>query len=264
MSDTASPSRAEKPRPLWRYVLFAPLLLLPFALLKIPAVQSGLFALLAAMREGGAKGAVLYVLTYAVAALVASPIALMSALAGYAYGPVKGVLLASPASVLGACTALLAGRLFARLLRRDSPTHDPRIALLRDLVEAEGFRVTLLLRLTPVAPQNFLPYALAPTKLSVGRFALATWIGLFPITCLQVYAGSLLESAAAVLRGEAGPQGAMRWASPLAGLLISAVMAALIARTAKRTLERIVAERSAQHAREREATQAPGPKGPTP
>ena len=64
-------------------------LLLPLAATQLPPVRAALIALLALMRGGGAAGVAAYLGVYALGAVVTAPFALLSGMAGYAYGPLR-------------------------------------------------------------------------------------------------------------------------------------------------------------------------------
>ncbi|MCA9446197.1 MAG: TVP38/TMEM64 family protein [Candidatus Omnitrophica bacterium] len=63
-----------------------------------------------------------------------------------------------------------------------------------------GWRMVLLLRLSPIFPFNVLNYALGLTSITPFQYALASWVGMLPGTILYVYLGSIGESFA--LEGE--------------------------------------------------------------
>lgn len=221
-------------RPL-RVVPFLAVLALPMAATQLPPVRAAIIALVDAMRDGGPVGAAMFVGSYALGAVFTAPIALFAGMAGYVYGPVRGILLASPASVVAATTAFLVGRfmLAARIKRwtRDSP----RWSAIDRAVAGEPFRIAVLLRLTPIAPQNFLSYGLSLTRVKVRTFMLATWLGLLPITCFQVYVGSLVRDVTELLDNKRAP-GAWGYAALVAGLLVSALAAFITARIAQKAL----------------------------
>lgn len=211
-------------------------LLLPLAATQLPPVRAALIALLALMRGGGAAGVAAYLGVYALGAVVTAPFALLSGMAGYAYGPVRGLLIASPANLLASTTAFLLGRfaLRARIARWAERT--PRWHAVQDAVAAQPFRIAVLLRLTPLAPQNLFGYALSLTRVRLRTFMLATWLGLFPVTCFHVYVGSLVRDASELLDGKRPPLGPWGWAASAAGLVMTAGAIALMARLARRAL----------------------------
>lgn len=212
------------------------ILLLPLAATQLPPVRAGFLAVIALMRGGGASGVALYVGVYAVGAVITAPFALLSGMAGYAYGPVRGLLLASPANLLAATTAFLIGRFALRARIARWAEHLPRWHAVQDAVAAQPLRVAVLLRLTPFAPQNLFSYALSLTRVRLGTFMLATWVGLFPVTCFHVYVGSLVRDAAELLDGKRPPLGPWGWAATAAGLVMTAGAMALMARMARRAL----------------------------
>ena len=216
------------------YVLSAALL---FASMRLPPVRAAFFAMVEVMR-GGIAGPSIYVAVYAVSGVFIAPVAVFSGIAGYLYGPVVGVLLASPASLLAATFAFLAGRsvLSGPVARWAGAS--PRWDAVRRAVGAEGFRIALLVRLTPFAPQNLVPYGFSVTPVSVRSFMAATWLGLLPITCFQVYVGSLAHDVADILDGKRPPLGVWGWVATGGGVLATLLALALVARVARQALAR--------------------------
>ena len=152
------------------------------------------------------------------------------------YGPVRGVLVASPAGVVAATAAFLVGRfaLADRVARLAAKSE--RWARIHRAVSGDAFRIAVLLRLTPVAPQNLLSYGLSLTGVRVRTFMLATGLGLLPITCFHVYVGSLVHDAADLVNGKRPPLGAWGWAATAAGLVVSVAALLLTAWLARRAL----------------------------
>ncbi len=214
------------------------LLAMPFLLAELPPVREAAVALIALMRGGSAAGVAAYFATYAAGSLLTAPIWIFNGMAGYAYGPVRGVLVASPANVLAATAAFLLGRfvLAGWLGRRLALS--PRWGAVHRAVEADALRIAFLLRVTPVAPQNLLSYGFSLTPMGVGTFMAATWAGLFPIICFQVYVGSLVRDVADLLDGKRPPLGVWGWVATAAGVVVTVVALGIIARLGQRALAR--------------------------
>jgi uncharacterized membrane protein YdjX (TVP38/TMEM64 family) len=212
------------------------ILALPLAATQLPPVRAALFALLDQMRSGGPGGLLLYFGAYALGSIFTAPIALFSGMAGYVYGPVKGALVASPAVVLAATTAFLVGRfvLHDRVARWTQDNQ--RWAAIQRAVSDDPFKIAFLLRLTVVAPQNFLSYGLSLTRMRVTTFMAATFLGLLPVTIFQAYVGSLVHDAAELLDGKRPPLGAWGWVATAGGLVLTVAALALTARLARRAL----------------------------
>ncbi|URE30436.1 SNARE associated Golgi protein [Musa troglodytarum] len=108
-------------------------------------------------------------------------------------------------------------------------------------IERSGFKIVLLLRLTPLLPFNMLNYLLSVTPIGIGEYMMASCLGMMPITFALVYVGTTLKDLADVTHGwsELSPT---RWVLIVSGLVISAVLIACVARVAKASLEKALAE----------------------
>ena len=222
-----------------RLALVALLLALGVALATLPA-REWLLALVVWIRALGPWGALVYVVAYVAAAVLLLPGALLTAAAGFAYGPIWGTLLASPASVLAGTLAFRLGRGAARERVAARVARDPRFAAIDAAVGHDGFRIVTLLRLSPLFPYNFANYALGLTRLRTRDFVLGSWLGMLPGTALYVYLGSLATSPTAL--GDASAAEGSRASSVLywGGLLATLAVTVLVTRIARRALARTI------------------------
>ncbi|MBF5043697.1 TVP38/TMEM64 family protein [Aggregicoccus sp. 17bor-14] len=200
------------------------------------------------MRGAGGAGAALYVAAYVLACVLLIPGSVLTLAAGFAYGPVQGTLLVMVASMLGAMAAFVLGRTVLRGPIERRLASQPRFAAVDRAVGAQGFKVVLLLRLSPLFPFNLLNYALGLTRVRLGTYALASLIGMFPGTLLYVYLGSLVTSAAELASGrrpQGGPYGQLLF---WGGLVATVVATVLITRTARRALAQALEAPAAKEA----------------
>jgi uncharacterized membrane protein YdjX (TVP38/TMEM64 family) len=153
------------------------------------------------VKSAGLWGGALYAVFYIAGAALFFPGLPLTLGAGFVYGPLLGTLVVSPASVAGASLAFLIARYLARDWVARRLVKYPQAAALDRMVEKNGFRVVVLLRLQPVVPFNMLNYALGLTNIRLRDFALASWIGMLPATVLYVYLGSLMGDVSDLLRG---------------------------------------------------------------
>jgi uncharacterized membrane protein YdjX (TVP38/TMEM64 family) len=229
---------AQRPRSRHRAVLLAlALALAVLAVARLGVAHRERLPLLAEwVRGAGALGVAAYVAAYGLGAVLFMPAAVMSATAGYLYGPVKGVLVASPANLFGATLTFLVGRALARRWKTRRAPH-PRLAAVDAALGEQGARIIALLRLSPVLPHNVLNYALALSRVRLRDYVIGTLLGMAPLTCAQVYAGSLATSVADLLSGRrvAGP---WSWLLTLGGLATTAVAVVALTRAARRALAR--------------------------
>jgi uncharacterized membrane protein YdjX (TVP38/TMEM64 family) len=210
----------------------AAVVLLPIGSLVSELAQSA--------RAAGAAGVALFVLAYVVSTIAFLPGSLLTLAAGFAYGPVWGLLIASPASVAGATAAFLLGRSVLAEWAAARVGSSERMRSLQEAIAREGFVLVLLLRLSPVIPFNALNYALSLTRVRLGTYVLASFLGMLPATALYVYLGSLAP-AAADLSASAGAGGSARTILYLAGLAATVAVAVIVARLARRAIARKMA-----------------------
>lgn len=219
------------------------MLLAPWVALQAPFVRHAILDLAARMHRGEALALMQYVIGYCLGALLLLPKALLSGLAGYAYGPVKGLCAALPSATLGACCSFGLGRLLAKTRLGQMFIATPRFKLVDTVVRTDGLRIAILLRLAPVMPQPLLSLLLGATALPLRHLVLSMLVGLLPATIIHVYVGSLVRSAVELLatqRAEAlSPRNI---ALGVAGLAVTAVFLYLIGQLAKRSLAKAIAQ----------------------
>jgi uncharacterized membrane protein YdjX (TVP38/TMEM64 family) len=117
----------------------------------------------------------------------------------------------------------------------------PRFRAIDRAVGEQGFKIVLLTRLSPVFPFNLLNYAFGLTRVRLGPYVLASWLGMIPGTIMYVYLGSALKSLTDVVAG-APAGGILQQAFFVAGLIMTVVATVVITRVARRALNEAVAE----------------------
>ena len=192
-------------------------------------------------REAGAAGALAFAAAYVLAPVLVLPAWPITVAVGFVHGPALGLLLASPPSVIGAALAFVAGRrlLRERIARRLAGR--PRFAAVDEAIGEAGFRLVLLLRLSPLFPYNLLNYALAVTRVRLRDFVAASFLGMLPVTALWLYVGSLAGSVGELAAGRLPEAGAAGRAAYWVGLAATTAAAAVVTRAARRALERSLA-----------------------
>jgi len=186
--------------------------------------------------------AALFVVIYALAAVVLVPCAILTLAAGFLFGLPLGVALTSVGSVLGAAAAFVVGRFAAHDWVAQRIGTRPRFQALVAATHTDGFMLVLLARLSPVIPYILLNYAFSVTRVRFRDYMLATWIGMLPAIVLYVYAGTLAKNFAELTSAGRAPSWAVD--SLLAiGFVATVALTWLIARRAARVLrERLAAE----------------------
>ncbi|MEW6532195.1 MAG: FAD-containing oxidoreductase [Thermodesulfobacteriota bacterium] len=183
----------------------------------------------------GVWGPIVVALFYVVACVFFLPGSLITMGAGLLFGLAKALPAVWIGASVGACAAFLVGRTLARDWVAQKVAHNQRFAAIDRAIGREGFKIVLLLRLSPVFPFNLLNYALGLTNVSFGTYALATVIGMIPGAVMYTYLGSAARSLAAVAAGQVeGGLGAQIffWV----GLAATVLVAALVTRIARKSL----------------------------
>lgn len=178
---------------------------------------------------------VAYVGAYVVATVLLMPGSVITLVAGFVFGLPLGIALVSAGSVLGAVSAFLVGRFFAREWVAQRIAKLPRLHALDMATHHEGFTIVFLARLSPVFPFNLLNYAFGLTAVRLRDYFLASWIGMLPGTILYVYLGSVAKDLTELIRGDI-QSGLAGRVLLLAGLAATLVLTVLITRKATRAL----------------------------
>jgi uncharacterized membrane protein YdjX (TVP38/TMEM64 family) len=201
-------------------------------------IASWTTALAERARDAGALGVVAYVAAYIGATVAGIPGSILTLAAGFAYGPLWGLAVASPASVAGATAAFLLGRTALREWAVSRTGDSPRARAIAAAVERNGFKLVLLLRLSPVVPFNALNYVLSLSNVGLGTYVAASAIGMLPATAFYVYLGSLAPTAAQLsMAGQAGGTG--RTVLYVGGLLATLAVVIIATRAARRALAEV-------------------------
>src|SRR5262245_8019230 len=154
------------------------LLALIATVLWLVPVQGYLAMLLDWIQTIGPVGMILLGALYTPVALLFLPAWPLTLAGGFAFGIVRGTIIASIGSVLAASAAFLAGRTLARSFIEERLSRFPRFAAIDDAVAEQGFKIVLLTRLSPVLLFILLNYALDLSKVSVCDYVVDSCIWL--------------------------------------------------------------------------------------
>jgi uncharacterized membrane protein YdjX (TVP38/TMEM64 family) len=220
-------------------LLLAVVLLLATAGLILP-VREYLSAALGWMASHRESSWLAFVALYVLATVCMVPGLILTVAAGAIFGLLRGVVLVSAASVLGASAAFFIGRTVARGWTQRRIAAWPRFRALDGALAARGFWIVLLTRLSPLFPFNLLNYAYGVTAVRPRDYIAASWLGMLPGTVVYVYAGSAAVNLAQALAGGArlGRSGALLL---VLGLAATVAVAVLVTRLARAQLERELA-----------------------
>lgn len=189
----------------------------------------------------GVWGPLAFVLGYAVATVAFIPGSLLTLAGGAIFGLAEGTALVFAGACLGATGAFVASRYLVRGAVEKRVASEPRFAAIDRAVARQGFRIVLLLRLTPLVPFVLLNYALGLTRVRLRDYA-AAFVGMLPATVLYVYYGKVAGDLARLAAGEGRERGLADHALLALGLVATIVVTTIIVRIARRALAEEVGE----------------------
>jgi uncharacterized membrane protein YdjX (TVP38/TMEM64 family) len=228
-SATATPVARSRFR--WKWLLYLAAVILLFVAARFIPLQDLLRQALDAIAALGPWAPVVFVGIYVVATVFLIPGSVLTLGAGAAFGLGQGIIIVSIASTLAATCAFLVARYLARDAIARRMEGNERFAAIDQAVAAEGWKIVLLTRLSPVFPYTLLNYVFGLTRIKLGHYVLASWIGMLPATAMFVYLGSLANVAA---RSRTPAE----WALYGVGLLATVVVTIFVTRIARRALAR--------------------------
>jgi uncharacterized membrane protein YdjX (TVP38/TMEM64 family) len=231
MTASPMPIRESASKRLRRGLILAALLVVVGVLFATFDVRALLRAALNWIGQLGAFGQLLFVAIYVVAAVLLIPGSALGLGAGAMFGVVRGSLLVSLGSTLGAACAFLFGRYLARDWIVKKIEGKTSFTAIDQAVAREGWRIVLLTRLSPVFPFTLLNYAFGLTRVSLRDYVLASWLGMLPGTVMFVYLGSLAR--AGVADRQRTP---VEWTLYAVGLLATIAVTISATRIARRAL----------------------------
>jgi len=208
--------------------------LLGVALLS-PLHVRGFAQLVSWARGAPMLGVVVFVLAQVLSAIFLIPSWPLRIGAGFVYGAALGFAIAVPASFAGTTAAFFLGRRVLRGRVAERVAGEPRLAAIDDAIAAGGPWIVLLLRLSPLFPNELVNYALGATRLRFREYALASMLGMLPLTAAYTWLGSLPNALDDLTSGRPLPMGAVGrvlWWGGLAATVGVAILGAVLARRA--------------------------------
>jgi len=152
--------------------------------------------LLRGVEAAGPWAPILFILVYAGATVLGMPGSILTLGAGALFGLVKGTVLASLGSTLGATAAFLLARHAAATWIRQRVPRGGAVERLNREVARSGWKIVLLTRLSPVLPFTLLNYAYGLTPVKTPHYIWGSWMGMLPGTVMYVYIGSTARALA--------------------------------------------------------------------
>jgi uncharacterized membrane protein YdjX (TVP38/TMEM64 family) len=194
-------------------------------------LREGLAAVQATLADLGPWGVVIFEVLFVLCVVAMVPGSALSITAGLTYG-LWGAPLAIAGATIGGAIAFLIARHFAHDRVAAWLLVHPHMEAVAEAVDEEGWRVVALVRLSPLLPFNMQNYLFGLTNIPFGQYVLATVLSIAPGTAFDVYLGSLGNLSIS-------DHSPTEWTIVGAGVAATAVLVWLVARKAKRHLDRM-------------------------
>jgi pyruvate/2-oxoglutarate dehydrogenase complex dihydrolipoamide dehydrogenase (E3) component/uncharacterized membrane protein YdjX (TVP38/TMEM64 family) len=182
----------------------------------------------------GAVGPVIVVLAYTVSTVLLIPASIITLGAGTLFGLKTGFIVV----VIGANLGALGSFLLARTLMRERVARwaasNPKFRSLDKAIGRQGFKMVLLMRLSPIFPFILLNYFLGLTAVRTSAYAVANLLGMLPAMLFLVYIGAAARDAIA---GQMDASvGFYQQLFKYVGLLATIAVVVFVTRVARRAL----------------------------
>ena len=137
----------------------------------------------------GPLGPFYFGLLYTIAEVLAIPAVPLTASAGYLFGVGTGTLVVLVSASIAASISFVIGRTLLRTTVEQAMTNYPQFAKMDKAIGREGFKLILLLRLSPLFPFALSNYLYGATSIDFASFFWGTLFGFAPGTLAYVYTG---------------------------------------------------------------------------
>lgn len=153
-----------------------------------------------AVESVGNLGFLYFGAVYTIAEILAIPAIPLTASAGYLFGVRDGTIVVLVSASVAAAASFLIGRTLLRNYVEKALEDYPKFKRIDRAIGKEGFKLMLLLRLSPIFPFALSNYLYGVTSVRFWPFFFGTMVGFTPGTIAYVYTGEIgkaltLESA---------------------------------------------------------------------
>ncbi len=190
----------------------------------------------------GALGAVVFGATYAVAALLFVPGAILTLAAGGLFGPLWGLVVVAVATSVADAAAFLIGRHLARDAVAGLARRSHRFGAIDHAITEGGWRVVALLRLSPTIPYSASNYLYGLTGIGLWPYWVTSGAFTLPGIFAYVYMGYV---GAETMEGT--EKSTAEWVLHLVGVVATITATVYLAVLARRQLTNRTSGRRSAH-----------------
>jgi uncharacterized membrane protein YdjX (TVP38/TMEM64 family) len=183
----------------------------------------------------GTLGILVFAGAYAVGTIFFFPASLFTLAGPVAFGFWQGLLISWVSASLGAAAPFFIARYFARGLVEQQIARNEKLQIFDTAIAREGWKIILLLRLTPIFPFPVTNYFAGLTKIRFWPYFWASSLGIIPGLTFYTYLGYIGKIAF----GEKRQRTPQEYVFLGIGLIATMVVLVFVTRLAKRSLNEI-------------------------
>ena len=184
----------------------------------------------------GPMGILYFGLFYTVAEVLGIPALPLTASAGYLFGLAEGTAVVLTSASIAAAFAFVIGRTFLRSYVETVLEEYPEFQKMDKAIGKEGFKLMVLLRLSPIFPFSLSNYLYGASSVGFWQYFFGTLIGFAPGTLAYVYSGEIGKTLST------GGADAQPWYIYAGGLAVVAGILKLVADIATGAIEEMEEE----------------------
>ncbi|GMH34217.1 hypothetical protein BSKO_02051 [Bryopsis sp. KO-2023] len=186
-------------------------------------------------RSGSGMAIFFFLCILGVVCVVPGPV--MAIIAGALYGKFLGGMLVWTSGTIGQSATFLLGRFLLRdWVVNFASKHISKFQIIDTVISREGWKLVLLLRLSPLLPDSLLNYVLSVTSIKYFHYAWSSSLAILPWSIVFSYVGSLAHSVAEAAGGGVHISSKTMYFWAILSLFFLLIMAWYTARISKRAL----------------------------
>lgn len=151
--------------------------------------QATLQSIVEGIKNLGPSGVLYFGFFYVLCEILAVPATPLALSAGYLFGLTQGVLVVLTSATIAAIIGFVVGRTLLRQWVESLLSENPQMQKLDRAVGKAGFKILVLLRLSPIFPFSLSNYVYGASSINFPAYFWGTFLGFTPGTVGYVYSG---------------------------------------------------------------------------
>jgi len=225
---------------IWKFILGG--IILIFSIIVGIQLFTNTEAINEIIQDSGSMGAIVYLLILSLAIVMLFPTPILKIFSGTFFGFTIGFLINFAASMLGGLIAFFIGRYFfkdtiSKLIKKNEIAREMEHSL-----EKEGFKLSFLVRLSPLIPDEWLNYTLSLSPISTKTFILSNCSSIV-YSLVYAYYGAILGRMVLTQKGLLETNySILDWSLMILGIIATIISIIIVTRISKNAYEKAIIE----------------------